>query len=553
MSVPPLTPSPDAAPDPVFAEMLRVARALLAMRDPLDAELVVSRMLGAWWGQRIPGMSGADLERHLTEGLIAHAAASGTPAGLALLSGIASLGASAHRRELAEQGVLALADRGDLRRPAWAEAVGRVRPLGAYLSGDRFGDADEVICTFRYDSDPGGPERPGHALIAVIDHNCGGVLRDAWVTTKVDRLLEHCRAEAEENPMAVFHTLAPARARTLLERALAGTDLVVSGAPGERPARLTAAREADLVGGSLGAHHALLRSRVRALPAEARPTAEPVWRRDARATLAARFLASDEAAELSDSYAASRCVDHVIGYGCDVDAGRPMRVSPRKVETFLLTWLPRRVVLLPEESEAMPHVLGAWIRWAGPRAGLPEPAVGAALDALWESFEAFARTYRDPAEALGLGRREIRRLLPDGDLAALPRRMFAFPLLAGDLLDRAEGEFDPTTPEGRRALLRLDHFGEIDVPEGPPGRHAVDGGRSGRVGRASSAQADLDAHERLAVRLWHGDPPELWAAAQRLLDKGKSRPEVLLTLLDALADGGDEDGGLLLARLRALG
>ncbi|MDA2808304.1 hypothetical protein [Nocardiopsis suaedae] len=571
--------------------MLRVARALLAMRDPLDAELALSRMLGAWWGRSIPGMSGEDVERHLGEGLIARATSARSPAGLALLSGIAALGPTEHRRELARQGTLALSDQG-MALPAWVRELGAARPVAAYRSGDRFGDADEVVCTFRRateeedpredaDADPPGePDEASatHALIAVIDHNAGGVLRDAWLTSKVGRLLEHARSEAGRNPMAVFTRISPGRARTLLEAALRRTDRVVTGGTG-RPARLTAARREDLLGGSLSSVHALLRSRMRALPREGRPAPEPVWRRDDRATLAARFLASETAAELSDSYAASRCVDHIIAYGCDVDGGRPLRVSPRKVEAFLLTWLPRRVVLLREECEAMPHVLGAWIRWAGPRWGLPESAVGAALDALWEAIGPFTRTYRDPAESLGLGRREVRRLLPDGDLEALPRRMFAFPLLAGDLLDDAEGAFDPSTPQGRRALLKLDHFGEIDDPEGRPrGRHSVDGGRTGahrraasgtgrtgaerpgagrsatgRSGRApegdsdrTAAEAELAAHERLAERLWEGDPPELWAAAQRLLDRGESRPAVLRAMITAMeaADRSGRPGSL---------
>src|SRR5258708_4201831 len=45
------TPHP---PEALFAEMLRAARELLAVRSPLDAELMVSELLGTWWRQQ-PG------------------------------------------------------------------------------------------------------------------------------------------------------------------------------------------------------------------------------------------------------------------------------------------------------------------------------------------------------------------------------------------------------------------------------------------------------------------------------------------------------------------
>ena len=86
--------------------------------------------------------------------------------------------------------------------------------------------------------------------------------------------------------------------------------------------------------------------------------------------LVAEFLASDEAEDLSDRTAASRCADHIVTYGCDQDFGRPLRVSPAKAETFLLGWLPRKVMLSPAEQHAMPHVLAAW----GPLGGSPDRA-----------------------------------------------------------------------------------------------------------------------------------------------------------------------------------
>ena len=54
--------------------MLRAARELLALRSPLDAELMVSEMLGTWWGQRAPRGSahgGADLRTTASAAVIA--------------------------------------------------------------------------------------------------------------------------------------------------------------------------------------------------------------------------------------------------------------------------------------------------------------------------------------------------------------------------------------------------------------------------------------------------------------------------------------------------
>src|SRR6266436_8561968 len=83
------TPHP---PDALFAEMLRAARELLAVRSPLDAELMVSELLGTWWRQpakrsaRSRGRRRAEIEEVVGEGLVEYAADQGSPAALALLS-----------------------------------------------------------------------------------------------------------------------------------------------------------------------------------------------------------------------------------------------------------------------------------------------------------------------------------------------------------------------------------------------------------------------------------------------------------------------------------
>src|SRR4051794_29401499 len=226
-------------PDAVFLEMLRAARELLAVRSPLDAELIVSEMLGTWWGKRLIH---DDVEEVVGEGLVEHAANARTPAALALLTGIAYLG-TPRQAAKAEQAALPLMEAG-VARPGWADRVGMVVPHDCFVSRDIFGDQDSVVCTYTY----GGEEH--HALVVVIDHNERGMVVDAWVSSQVEKLLGYCRQEAEDSPLMMFEPVAAHHARTLLEHALAVTD----------------GTEDPPVKDTFGSYHAFLRARLRALP-----------------------------------------------------------------------------------------------------------------------------------------------------------------------------------------------------------------------------------------------------------------------------------------------
>jgi hypothetical protein len=503
--------------------MLRAARELLAVRSPLDAELMVSELLGTWWGgqrgtPRRDGSRGgawrpATVEQLVGEGLVAYAAGQRSPAALALLSGIACLG-TPRQAAKAERAALDLIESG-VHCPGWAEHLGAVTAAECYVNPDILGDQDEVICVFSYDG-----EEP-HALVTVVDYNTEGMIRDGWVTSRVDKLLEHCREASRQRGgegKYAFRQVDAGLARHMLEKALAATD-----AAADPP-----------VSESFPSYHAFIRARIRALPPYRAPSLSATaarrqaWSRDRRAMLAAEFLASDEAEDLSDRGAASHCADRIIDYGCDQDFGRPLRMSPAKVETFLLGWLPRKVMLSFAEQDAMPHVLAAWVRWAGRRRGLDEAVVTETLEAVFNSMGMFAEAYRDPAE-FGLDYALVRRLLPDGDLEALPRRAFAFPVLEGWHSGTDLSILDPSDPQDRRALLAADH---ATPAPGGVGRH-------------------IERHLVLADRLWRGDPPELWEAAQRLLDAGQDRHLVLHALMAVLDHtGGDE--AALVAVLREL-
>lgn len=502
----------------IFDGMLQHARELLAVRSPLDAELIVSEILGSWWGQRVPD---GDVEEVIGEALVDYAGSAGTPAALALLLGMAYMG-TPRQAAKAERAALELMGKG-VARPGWADRVGMVAPEECFVSRDVYGDQDSIICTYTY----GGTER--HALVILVDRNKAGavqpagdpfapaaragrpptpgMVRDAWVSSRVDKLLDHCRREGRDNPLMQFEVLDSRDAKALLHSALDLTDDTYDPPVNE----------------GFGSYHAFVRARVDILPPGGRLPQPPVYGHDRRATMAARFLASDEAEGLSDLSAASRCVDRIIDYGCTHDFGRPLRVSPVKCEMFLLDWLPRKVLLSPTEQEAVPHVLAAWVRWAGKRTGLPEEGVRTTLDALWDATAKFAEAYRDPS-AFGLDRELVDRLLPDGDLEALPRRAFALPFLSGTHRRSGRHGFinlsalNPADPGDRRVLLEFEHPG--------------------------ADEEHLNAHERLAERLWAGEPPQLWDTAQSLLDVGYERHEILHKLIDVLSRCGDDPEAL---------
>ncbi|HEY5015495.1 MAG TPA: hypothetical protein VII59_01810, partial [Streptosporangiaceae bacterium] len=334
---------------------------------------------------------------------------------------------------------------------------------------------------------------------------------------------------------STFTQVEPPQARRLLAAALAATESAADPA----------------VSASFPSYHAFIRARVRTLPpvlpkgapalvpaqatalastggrapAVAAITRRQVWRKDRRAMLVAEFLASDEAEDLSDREAASRCADHIVEYGCDRDFGRPLRMSPAKAEAFLLDWLPRKVMLSPAEQDAMPHVLLAWVRWATARAGLSRDGVAATLDAVFDAMRAFPNVYRDPA-SFGLEPALVARLLPDGDLEALARRAFAFPLLRGTYHGTDLAGLDPAQATDRRSLLAADHEDQF----GPP-----------------VTDQHLDRHVALADRLWRDDPPELWDAAQRLLDLGEDRHSVLHALMNAVRAAGEDENDIATA------
>ena len=340
-----------------------------------------------------------------------------------------------------------------------------------------------------------------------------GMARDAWVSSQVDKLLEQATGRGGGNPMLLFEEIEPQQARALLESAMKATRSPKTPPP---------------VSDSYSAYHAFARARLKALPpGRKRPAPlhiEAPYSRERRAMLAAEFLASDAAEHLSDPSAASRCADHIIDYGCEQDFSRPLRVSPTKCETFLLR-------LAAAQGDANRGRAGGHAARAARRGCASPPAAPACptqgckatLDAMWEATGKFPEAYRDPtivrpgptaAGAAAAGRRPVGAGQTGVRVPVPPGHARRIEL---DLLN-------PADEADRRVLLEIDHGGD----------HA-------------RLEEHLAWHEEIAAALWEGDPPQLWEAAQRLLDLGHDRHDVLHVLIEIAERIGDDPEELAIA------
>lgn len=498
------------------------------MDDPLDVELMVSALMGTWWNS----LPGQDAEQVLGEGLVGYAGTRRTPASLSLLRTLALLLGTSERRAQAAQAADGLAAAG-VAEPAWAATIGRVTTGQCWRLDDAYGDQSWVLCAFAYGDRP-------HGMLALVDHNLGGMIKDAFFTDDAEAALAMQRDEAAAGPLAIHRELAPTEARQLLEGSFAMTDMTWQPPVAE----------------DFAAHRALALARVRSLPAPANPAPAPTELGDReRAAIVEQFLASPHGAGLPDRERAEYVAGLIVEHGCDYDDGRPTRVSPAKTEIFLLDWLPRKVIMESGHRDAVPGVMQAWVRWAAARNGLPAEAIVELVEAAAECGKVFLDAYDDP-ERFGPARLLLQGLDglggPDELREALERRMFAMPYFGTRVGDEDYPQLNPADEDERRLLIEGEH---------PEYHEALnDPSFDGEV-RGVDPRLHVAVHEIVAAQLWADDPPEVWQAVRRLRDHGYERHEILhqvgevavSQLHGALADRREVDVGAYRAELARLG
>jgi hypothetical protein len=222
-----------SSPADAFAAVLTEARMVLGeFGGPFDAEL---------WGSDILAALGGPRSKAATA-IVPAAEAAGSAEALAILRVIAAVGWP-ELRSTATQAADRLARLGR-DEPPWAAVMGAPTVGACWRYSDDRGLQEAVTMSFGY-----GAEQ--HVVSLLLDHGCGGAIKDVWVGDAGD-VLARTRAMADQDPTMVFEMISPDDARARALRAIAA---------GECPSL------PDEVG-NVSSTRAILRARVALLPAK---------------------------------------------------------------------------------------------------------------------------------------------------------------------------------------------------------------------------------------------------------------------------------------------
>jgi len=349
-----------------------------------DAHEPVDALEAAQWASSLIGtldtgaMPGQDVEAMFLPGLVRALERLGTAGALATLR---ALSAVAGAEFAARAG--AAADRvaaGGAQEPVWSATIGRTRPTTASLMEEpAFDDGFSLLVEY---------ETPGdgaHTLGLYVDHNLGGLVKDAFVAGPLAEVRGQLAGASPERDGVVFRDVGLAEARARIEAALFAFDHTLD----------------PPVDADVRSLRALMGARVALLPEAAEPSqpGEEVSLQEREALLAG-FLDSAQGRRWRGDADAEDVISLAVGFGADYNHGGPLRWSPVVVEIFMTSWLARKVVREPGFFARVPEVLRDWVTYAGERRGVPGPALQEAVLAVEAHREALLRTAVEP-EAWG--------------------------------------------------------------------------------------------------------------------------------------------------------
>ena len=495
---------PAAENDPgemLLTAVLDLAPDIMKTSGPLGAESYISGLLGALWNAENAevGTDDEDFETRTGHELVTRLSEVGAPYADLFLRAISVVGlppvADQARAHLANPLVAARsADVTDAL--SWADQLGQARFQSAIELEHELGDISQLVLSFDY------ADEPPHALFLLLDHTIGGLVTEAWIVEDGTGLVEHLAKEAETDERITLTQPDPAYVRALVEPMFELTDAVADPPVHEK----------------FAGFRLIAQARVRSLPPDGVVPDAPAWSEDDQRELIDDFLASPEGKDLPRD-AATDIARELVEFGV-TDHGRVLRVSAPKLELLLMGWLPRTGLLNPKHLPSLDVVVPAWVRYAARRTDLSSLSLRETLDALPGLTSGAAEAFRDESR-WSPERIAVERLLSDVDPETedldevFARRTFAFARMP-------DADFDPSNEDQVAALVDEEHPSEY-------------------LATLTDAEEHRSLHSIISSKLWQGEPRQLWTTAQRLLDEGMDRDDVLHALMYAHSKAADAE------------
>ncbi len=351
---------------------------ILGDDDPMAAETWASGMLDIFESTRERARLGRQESPPFEDAILERCRQRRDRQSLVVAAGLAAV--LPHPLDERARGVVAEV-RQSVTGPAWIDTIGRSQPSRSWMVSDVFGDQESLIIGF---SHPGDPVE--HAIVALVDHNLSGQVKDAWLAGDLDDVIgvwtsaadRHMRIEEVPSDVALGR----------LRDAMVMSD-VWNGD--------TALRTEEFA-----QHRALIWARLRRAGHRPEPGAEVrVIGQPERQSIVEEFVESGPGRVVGESVPAADVellASYLVDLRCDYE-GRPFRWSPNVVEILLVDLIPRKLLLDPDQAAAIPAVMRAFVRFAGERTNLDPTFVEEILDAVDENEHDFLERIADPNEA----------------------------------------------------------------------------------------------------------------------------------------------------------
>ena len=341
------------------------------LEDALEAECWASELISMWRGRQLIDGDGEEV---FLPAFVRALERKGSPKSLATLRALSAVGSESHAGK-ARAAADRLAGRG-VPEPPWAGQVGRAQPVAAELMYEEaFEDGVSVFIEFA------PPDGERHTLGVYIDHNLGGLVKDAFLAGPLYGVRSELSSRAPNGVGLALRKLDLAEARARIEAALYVLDHTYD----------------PPVDDDVRALRGLIDGRVRRLPDGFElPEDYEEMSVEERKRLLAEFLASAEGQRWRGDEDAQDVVETAIWFGADYNHGGPLRWSVVVVEIFMTSWLARKVTREPAFFERVSEVLPDWVRYACRVRGVPAEPLSEAVQAVELFRDEMLEAVNDP-------------------------------------------------------------------------------------------------------------------------------------------------------------